>query len=219
MQAVLLAGGASSRFWPLNTRHKSLLQIQGKPLIRHTLDGLADAGVDDAVIVQGPERDIEQELDAPDSITTEFVVQEEARGMGNALRKAEEHVDGAFLVTGPYRTGAGDLLAALQRAADGSDAAVAAAETASPEQYGVLDIDGDRVTGIVEKPTAAAAPSRYRAVSTYLLTDAVFDALDAVEEHEYSFEDALDRYMDTHDVGVARLDAREVLDDEVDLLV
>ncbi len=206
MQAVLLAGGTSSRFWPLNTRHKSLFRIQGQPLIRHTLDSLADAGVDDVVIVQGAEREIEQQLDTPPGMDTTFEVQEEPRGMGDALQQARGHVDDEFLVTGPYRIDAGSLLTTLQQAADGMDGAVAAAETSTPGQYGVLEIDDGAATGIVEKPEPGAAPSAYRVISTYLLTDALFTELDDVAEHEYSFEDALDRYMDRHEVGVARLD-------------
>lgn len=206
MQAVLLAGGTSSRFWPLNTRHKSLFRIQGQPLIRHTLDSLADAGVDDVVIVQGAEREIEQQLDTPPGMDTTFEVQEEPRGMGDALQQARGHVDDEFLVTGPYRIDAGSLLTTLQQAADGMGGAVAAAETSTPGQYGVLEIDDGAATGIVEKPEPGAAPSAYRVVSTYLLTDALFTELDDVAEHEYSFEDALDRYMDRHEVGVARLD-------------
>ncbi|MDY6761412.1 MAG: sugar phosphate nucleotidyltransferase [Candidatus Nanohaloarchaea archaeon] len=206
MQAVLLAGGASSRFWPLNTRHKSLFHIQGSSLVRHTLDSLAAAGVDEAVIVQGPDRAIEQHLDRPDGIEIQFAVQEEARGMGNALLQAREHVDSEFLVTGPYRIDGGRLLETLQGAATGYDAAVAATETSEPGRYGMLELDGDVATGIVEKPDPGEAPSDWRAVSTYLLTGDFLDELEAVKEHEYSFEDALDRYMDAHQVGVARLD-------------
>ncbi|MDY6774460.1 MAG: NTP transferase domain-containing protein, partial [Candidatus Nanohaloarchaea archaeon] len=60
MQAAILAGGESSRFWPLNTRHKSLIKIQGNSLLRHTLESLEAAGVDEFVIVQGEEGKIEE---------------------------------------------------------------------------------------------------------------------------------------------------------------
>ncbi len=205
MQAVILAGGASSRFWPLNTRHKSLLHVQGRPLIGHTLDRLAAAGATEAVVVQGPDRTIETELDAPATMDVTFAVQEEARGMGNALMQARDHVDGQFLVTGPYRIDADALLGELQEAAEDNDAAVICTETGTPEQYGIVDIEDGQAVGIVEKPAPSAAPSDYRIVSTYLLDEEFFRHLSAVTEHEYSFEDALDRYMDEYHVGVATL--------------
>lgn len=205
MQAVILAGGESSRFWPLNTRHKSLLSLRGQTLIGHTLDRLAAAGVTDAVVVEGPERDVEAELDAPEGMDVSFAVQEEPKGMGNALKQARNHITGRFLVTGPYRVDAGDLLETMQSAA-GEGGAVVGAETDAPDQYGMLALDGDTATGVVEKPGAAEAPSQYRVVSTYLLEESFFTYLDEVYEHEYSFEDALDAYMDDTTVGFAELE-------------
>jgi len=40
-QAVILAAGESTRFWPLNEKHKSLTRILGKPIIWYTLNNLA----------------------------------------------------------------------------------------------------------------------------------------------------------------------------------
>ena len=45
MQAVILTAGESSRFWPLNQRHKSLIKIMGRPLIWYTIEGLKKSGI------------------------------------------------------------------------------------------------------------------------------------------------------------------------------
>ncbi len=206
MQAVILAGGRSSRFWPLNTRHKSLVQVAGRSLLERTLDGLAAAGVSDVVIVQGADRAVADAVDVPDGVSVSFAVQDEPHGMGHALRQAQDALDERFVVTSPYRIDIAVLLAQLRDAAQ-ADGAVAGTVTDRPERYGMLALDGDRATGIVEKPDPGEAPSDVKAVSTYLLDPGFFDALDAVEQHEYSFEDALDRYMDGGRVGVARIDA------------
>ncbi len=208
MQAVILAGGSSSRFWPLNTRHKCLMRIAGYTLLEHTLYGLQDAGIDEVVIVQGPDRQIADAITAPDDMDVAFAVQPEPKGMGNALAQARDHINDQFLVTGPYRFDAGNLLARMQSVDGTYDAAVAGAETAHPERYGILDIDEEnqQATGIVEKPDPGKAPSRFKVISTYLLTDTFFQHLDAVEEHEYQFEDALDRYMAEQDVAFTELE-------------
>ena len=61
MKAVILAAGQSSRFKPLSeNRHKGLIHILGKPILQHTVEELRKAGVDDIIVVQGPEREIEE---------------------------------------------------------------------------------------------------------------------------------------------------------------
>jgi len=62
MQAVILAAGQSSRFWPLNKRHKSLIKIMGKPLICYTIESLKKLKIKEILIVQSPKREIEEEL-------------------------------------------------------------------------------------------------------------------------------------------------------------
>ncbi len=208
MQAVILAGGRSSRFWPLNTRHKSLTRIGGRTLLEHTLHGMAQAGITDIVIVQGPDRHIEQCIDAPADTSITFTVQPEPNGMGDALEQAREHVDSACIVSGPYRFDAKNMVGRMRSALETFDGAVAGAETRHPERYGMLSLSADRerATGIVEKPDPEDAPSRFKAVSTYLLTPDFFNHLDAVEKHEYHFEDALDRYMQEQDVAFIAVD-------------
>lgn len=51
--AVIPAAGSSERFGP----HKLRADVSGKPLIERTIASLRDAGVDDIVVVTGPEAD------------------------------------------------------------------------------------------------------------------------------------------------------------------
>ena len=78
MQAVLLAAGESSRFWPLcEGYHKSLFRLMGKPLIQWTLEALERAGVKEAIIVQAPTRAVERALkDVELKLKVRYVVQE-----------------------------------------------------------------------------------------------------------------------------------------------
>ena len=62
MQAVILAAGESTRFWPLNKKHKSLFKIMGKHLICYTLESLKKAGIKEVIVVQKQKGDIENEL-------------------------------------------------------------------------------------------------------------------------------------------------------------
>ena len=62
MQAVILSAGASSRFWPINGRHKSLIRIMGKPLVYWLIASLEEKGIKEVMIVQGPGKEVERDL-------------------------------------------------------------------------------------------------------------------------------------------------------------
>lgn len=207
MQAVILAGGASSRFWPLNQKHKALTHICGRTLIEYTVAGLVERDVTDIVIVQGPDRDIEAELSLPPAVDITFVVQDAPDGMGDALEQAREHVNETFIVTGPYRYDIGSLLEHMLPLDGAYEAAVVGAETAQPGRYGMLALDAaqETATGVVEKPAPGEEPSSYKIVSTYVLEPGFFDQLDAVDTHQYHFEDALDTYMGERSVRFVEL--------------
>jgi bifunctional UDP-N-acetylglucosamine pyrophosphorylase/glucosamine-1-phosphate N-acetyltransferase len=67
----------------------------------------------------------------------------------------------------------------------------------------MLAFHGDRVSGIVEKPPADDAPSDIRALGIYWLPPDFLDVLAETAEHEYAFEDALARYLQTHEARAA----------------
>ncbi len=214
MQAVLLAAGASSRFWPLAEGfHKSLFVLMGKPLLQWTLESLARAGVEGAVIVQGPERAAERALAGADlNFELKFAVQEQPNGMGDALLCAEPLLDERFVLLHPYHFDAEDFLPALLDKAEASGAPVvlSAQHTDQPEHYGVLDYDGDRATRIIEKPAQGQAPSDQRVMGIYLLSKGFLDDYRAVEAHQYAFEDALSRCMARDEVRFVKFEHRTI---------
>mgnify|MGYP002623904218 CR=1 FL=1 len=211
MQAVLLAAGASSRMWPLvEGRHKGLIVVMGKPLIRWTLEALARAGVREAVVVQGPDGAVQDALEAggPPPLPVHYAVQPEPKGMGDALACAKDALQDRFLLLHPYRFDADALVApALEKADEtGAPFVLCAQPTPQPQHYGILTVEGDRARGLVEKPAPEDAPSDLRVVGVYLLSKVVLDAYAEVAEHEYAFEDALAECMAEHDVRVARIE-------------
>ena len=203
MQAVVLAAGAASRFWPLGEdRHKSCFELMGRPLVAWTLESLQRAGIGEAIVVQRPGRDVEASLQGHAlDLDVRTVVQAEPRGMGDALLAARERLHEPFLLVHAHQVDAGRWLAAMQRRRDETDASVVLAgrPTDRPSQYGMLAFNGDRVSGIVEKPGPEDAPSDIRALGIYWLTPDFLEVLDGTAEHEYAFEDALDRHCKTHE--------------------
>src|SRR4030043_1019358 len=175
MQAVILAAGESSRFWPLNTRHKSLIKMRGSALIWYTVRELEEAGAKEAIIVQGPEKEIEKELgNYKFGISIKYAVQPESKGMGDALLCAEKLLDEEFFVLNPYH--AEILKSVFSRMSDKfkeikKGVIFLGKKTDKPWLYGIfkLNKETEAVEGIVEKPKKGTEPSDIRIVGIYLL--------------------------------------------------
>lgn len=205
MQAVILAAGESSRFWPLNQKHKSLIKIMGKPLIWYTIEGLEKAGIKDVVIVQGPKREAEEELKNYNlGINIKYVVQPEPKGMGNAVMAAQGLISGPFFVLHAHKINAGDYvkLMAGKFKETKSELIFLGFKTDQPWLYGILKIKGGKIKKLVEKPERGKEPSNIMVAGVYLLPPKFFDYHKKVQERQYSFEDALNLFVKENGAGV-----------------
>ncbi|PSH00510.1 MAG: hypothetical protein BRC30_03165 [Nanohaloarchaea archaeon SW_7_46_7] len=205
MKAVILAAGESTRFKPLSdNRHKGLTEVLGRPILSHTIEELRQAGVDEVIVVQGPEGEIQDELgDEADH----FVVQESPEGMGNALRQAEPLLDDKFLVLTPYRANASQFFEPMIEKAEeeDSDIVFVSTPTDKPGKYGILELEDGKPVDIVEKPEPEEAPSSQKVVGMYLLDKSFFSYLDKVETWEYQYEDALSKQMKDSKASVLKI--------------
>lgn len=203
-QAVILAAGESSRFWPLNSRHKSLIKVMGKPLIFYTIKSLQKAGFSEIIVVQGKEKDIQEELTPfleEISVEIKYVIQEEPRGMGNALWQAREFLKDKFLVLNAERIDAGNLVTSQKSAIEdleqkgGFAGILFGQKTNSPHLFGVMELEGERVVQIIEKPEKGKEPSNIRVVGVYILGTDFFEYYKNIEKQHHDFEAALSAYI------------------------
>jgi NDP-sugar pyrophosphorylase family protein len=212
LQAVLLAAGESSRFWPLcEGQHKSLFRLLGKPLIQWTLEALERAGVPEAIIVQSPTRAVEQVLREVNlRMRVHYVVQKSPKGMGDALLAAQREVADSFFLLHAHEFTVDRWIEPMRKKSRQTGAAMilAGQPTQEPWKYGMLDLEGDRVRGIVEKPDSKKTLGEVRAIGIYLLPHEFLEALAGVEEQPYAYEEALGRYMSRHDARVVIRDER-----------
>lgn len=208
MQAIILAAGESSRFRPLSEgKHKSLVKIMGKPLIEWTIEAVKRAGVKNIIIIQSPDSNLEKHLGDGSlfGVKLSYLVQEEAKGMGNAVMKAESLIEeDYFFVLNPYIFNADEFLnlMAEKKKSANADLVLLGTKTDKPWRYGILDIKDDKVISIVEKPRAGEQPSDIKVVGIYLLPKDFFGYYKRVKEHDYAYEDALALYMKERNVKV-----------------
>lgn len=202
-QAVILAAGESSRFWPLNSKHKTLFKIMGKPLIYYTIEGVIKAGIKDIIIVQGQNRQAEEDLKsfAFKGANLKYVIQPEPKGMGNALLYAKNYLQDQFFVLNAERIDAGKYIHLIldKQKSVSSKLILLGAETDNPQLYGIISHEGDKIMGVVEKPEKGKEPSKIKVVGIYYLPKDLFDYYEKVQEHMYAFEDSIDAYVKNND--------------------
>lgn len=168
LQLVILAGGSSSRLWPL--REKSLIRFMDKPLLAIQLERYLDLGFKDIAVVCSPHN-----LAAIQAVLAEYAgranftttIQQDARGMGDALLTLEPLLQNTSAPLPVYICQVHDIfdpgfhqsmLAARQENPQASLLAAYRVKNYFPGGYLTLDGSG-RITGIVEKPGRGSEPS------------------------------------------------------------
>ncbi len=211
--AVILAAGQSSRFWPLNSQHKSLIKLMGRPLIWYTLESLKKAGFKNIIIIQGAGRDVELALkDYPFSAAQiKYVPQKQPKGMGDALWQARSLLKGPFFVLNAERVDSGDIISAIktQNHRPFYGPVLVGQKTQTPELYGIMRLQGMRFLGVAEKPLKNKAPSDVKIVGIYLLKPDFFRFYSKTKKAMYDFEDTLTLYAKAREVRVAMLNKKE----------
>ncbi len=209
-QAVILAAGESSRCWPLNSVHKSLFKIMGKPLIWYTINALNEAGVAEIIVIQGKKRDIEEELKkyplAAKKI--QYVIQPEPAGIGDALLRAKESLRGQFFVLWAHQIDCRENVKNMikESAKTGAKTVLVGQITKTAWLYGIARLDGGLVKEIVEKPQAGQEPSDIRIVGTYLLDELLIPYFEKTANDSYDFEKTLSLYMTDNDARIVMID-------------
>ena len=207
MQAVILTAGQSSRFWPLNQKHKALIKIMGKPLIWYTLKSLARAGLKDIIIIQSPSKEIEQELAKHQcsGLEVRYVVQEKPIGSGNALCQVKDLLTGRFLVLNAERVDIEEIIKTIPKA----PLVLFGQRTKTPELFGIAKMKGDKILEIIEKPKKGQEPSDIKIVGVYLLELGFFDAYKKVKKGMYDFEATLSLLMKEEKAEMVSLRKKE----------
>ncbi len=214
MKAVILAAGKGTRMKEL-TREvpKPMLEVEGKPILQHIVEGIAAAGVREFCIITGWRAEIVEEHFGDGSalgLQIGYARQTVQDGTGKAPELAKEFVGGDdFLLT--Y----GDILvrpetyAALRdKFADGAfDGLLTVTGSEDVTQGGLIFFDDDFIlTRLVEKPSAEqveglrkdgwlkpGSPVWYNA-GIYLFRPELFDFTARLEKSprgEYELTDAL----------------------------
>ncbi len=204
MKALVLAGGRGTRLRPItHTRAKQLVPVANKPVLHYGLESIAAAGIRDVGIIVSDPREMLQ----PDHRTGELVTvlvnsqaeiradvgdgsafglnvtyieQEAPLGLAHAVRIAEDFMAGdsfvMYLGDNLIKDGITPFVREFER--ERPDAQILLAQVARPWEFGVAELDGERIVRLEEKP--ARPRSDLALVGVYLFTASIFDAVRAI---------------------------------------
>ena len=205
MQAVLLAAGQGTRMRPLtDSLPKPMLPVADRPLLAHTADAAVDAGADELIVVVGYEADEVRDYFGENyrGVPVTFAVQESQDGTADAVRAAEEYLEGPFAVLNGDNLYDPESIESLYS----SGPALATFQVADPSNYGVISVEGEFVSSIVEKPTDP--PTDLANTGAYVFPAETREWLDVPESErgEYEITDVVARVIDEYDVTPVELD-------------
>ena len=246
-KAVFPVAGLGTRFLPATKSiPKEMLPIVDKPLIQYAVDEAVEAGIDKIIFVTShkktaildhfdPDGELEEHLlnkgdealrerihnIIPDHVSTRYVIQEKALGLGHAVWCARKLVGNEpfavlladDLIRSPargclkqmvdeyYATGAGSL-------------GVQEIPVSMTKRYGIVSVQTDAsgrnyIRKIVEKPAPEKAPSNLGVVGRYILPGVIFKLLESVRAGvggEIQLTDAISALLGTHQLLAHRFE-------------
>ena len=183
MRGVVLAGGLGSRLLPLTkVTNKHLLPVYDRPMIYYPIQALANAGIDEIMLVTGGNSagDFLRLLGNGKDFGLKrlnYTYQDGEGGIADALRLAEHFADGesTCVILGDNIIEGNIARAAAAFRKQQQGAKILLKEVKDPQRFGVPILEGDRVLKIEEKPKNPR--SLYAVTGMYFYDARVFDII------------------------------------------
>ena len=203
MQAVILAAGSGKRLHPLTAnRSKAMIPVAGVPIVGRVIKEIINLGITDLIVVIKPDDDDLRSY-LSDTFSEHAVIQTSIQtqplGMGDALKQASPRIKEPFLLSACDNLfSPEDFAKFISRYRDETDlVGLLSLVAVKPEQIphtAIVELEGDRVAAIREKPDPSSVTSRIASTPLYIFSPALISHLDGLTRSrrgEFELQDAV----------------------------
>lgn len=250
MKALIPAAGLGTRFLPATkAQPKEMLLVVDRPAIQYVVEEGLASSADEVVIINSRSKKAIEDHFAPDpdlvsllrergkdayadevervgSMNVSYVYQDEALGLGHAVRCAADKTgDEAFYVLlGDVLVPNNEMLPKMKAVSDAHQGASVIAVMPVPQEdvkrFGVIagtELSDDvwKIESLVEKPDPSVAPSNLAVFGRYLLSPRVMELLADVKPGvggEIQLTDALDAVLQEEEMYALVIDPSDGFD-------
>jgi len=221
-KAVLLAAGRGTRMRDLTEAlPKPMLEVRGKPVLQHIVEGLRDNGLTSLLIVVGWRADVVKQFFGDGSklgVKIDYETQTVQDGTGRVVALAQN-----FVGADPFLLSYGDILIAAENyrrirdALAGAEAVISVKRSDDVSQGGAVFLnDKFELTDLREKPRPGEPTSPWYNAGVYAFQRSIFDYIAKLEPSprgEYELTDAIRNLA----LGGKKVQAIEIAGDWADV--
>ncbi len=204
MKALVLAGGRGTRLRPItHTSAKQLVPVANKPVLFYGLEAIRDAGIREVgIVVSDPREMLQPDLRTGERTTVmvnsqaeiraavgdgsafglqvAYIEQEAPLGLAHAVKISEGYMAGEpfvmYLGDNLIKDGITPFVREFEQ--ERPNAQILLAHVKTPWEFGVAELEGDRVVRLEEKPKQPR--SDLALVGVYLFDRTIFEAVHAI---------------------------------------
>lgn len=204
LKGLILCAGKGSRLRPMTfSRPKHLLPLMNKPVLFYGIELMVQAGINEIAVVVSPvyRKVFEEALQGgvPWNISITLIEQAEPKGLADAVRVAEKFTQsddfllylGDNVIDGSLKP----LIEKFQR--ENLDGLISVSHVDFPEQFGVVQMNGNKIDRVIEKPKNP--PSNLAINGVYLFRSTIYEAISKIHPSlrgEYELTDAIQQLID-----------------------
>ena len=204
---IMLAGGEGKRFWPLSA-HKALFSFLGTSVLAYNLSCLAKQGFLRVLIVSSPNAVAEIRKISIPGMRIDVVIQKEPTGMADGLLSAEKSIKTrSVLIMNATDVVDESLYTQVAGAMAKGKQFVVGKLVAQYFDGGYFKMNGNRVSGMVEKPGEGNEPSKLTNLVFHYYPDIqnfIREIKKTTSDKDDIYEKALSSVIEGGDVHIVR---------------
>lgn len=206
MKALVLAGGFGTRLRPLTYGFaKQMIPVANKPILFYALEDVKNAGIEEVIINVAPHSKDDVTNAIGDGsifgLKVKYNLQEAPLGIAHAIKIARPLIgDEDFVVylgDNILRNGIKNYRTEFYKS--GADGLALVSKVPNPERFGTVEVQGKRVTRLVEKPKVPT--SDLAMVGVYFLKPIIFDSIEKLKPSWRNELEVVDAYQDLINQG------------------